>query len=151
MAKTKNQRLKEKRKELYNENPFCPECRIKMILPEEIGFITLPNGNKRLKQDPKNLCTIEHKYSKLNPKRQEKNHTKEIRHSLLCRKCNNENGKKDIKSFLTIEQEWERSGYYPKNHPKSKESKKIKTSWFKTKYELFKKYFNNLLDTIKIK
>ena len=101
------------RTRLYNENPFCPKCNVKMILPEEIGFIDLPNGNRKLKYEPKNLCTIEHKYTKLEAERVKPNYTNEIRHSLLCKLCNNLNGSESVNRLLTLEDKWERSGKRP--------------------------------------
>lgn len=110
--KSKQERIKERRTKLYNENPFCPECDTKMILPEEIGFVVKNNGLKNLKYTPDNLCTLEHKYSKINPDR--KKPCKELRWSILCFKCNREKGLKDVKSILTIEEERVRSKMHKK-------------------------------------
>lgn len=116
MSKQKESRLKKIRNKLYKQNPFCPDCSVKMILPEEVGFITLKNGNRRLKSQPKNLCTIEHKYTRLDPRRRERNCNSELRWSLLCAKCNNNKGRVDHDRRLKIEDKWRISGKYPKKY-----------------------------------
>ncbi len=109
MAKSNSQRIKERRNKLFGKNPFCPDCKIKMILPEDVGFITLPDGNRKLKIIPKNLCTIEHKYTVNDPRRYLKNHNKEERWSILCVKCNNDRGRKcEFNKKKLIEQNLER-------------------------------------------
>jgi len=114
--KSKQQRLKEKRTRLYNQNPFCPKCKTKMILPEEIGFNVHPNnGKKTLKYNPDNLCTLEHKYSKMNPLRKTPCFNNEIRIIILCQKCNKNNADYDTERFWTIEDLRERSKRHKNN------------------------------------
>ena len=112
--KSKQERLRLRRTKLYEQNPFCPDCNVKMILPEEIGFNVTKSGVRKLKYTPDNLCTIEHKYSKVNPQRKEPVNN-EMRWLICCKKCNGERGLNDIKTHLTIEEERARS----KRHKKS--------------------------------
>lgn len=88
MGCNENKRKNNRRFKLYNENPFCPDCNKKMILPDDIGYIIDEIGNRKLKYIPDNLCTIEHKYTVNDPRRYKANHTNEERWSILCKKCN---------------------------------------------------------------
>lgn len=133
MGCTENKRKNNRRKKLYNENPFCPDCKKKMILPEDVGFITLANGCRKLKTSPKNLCTIEHIYTVNHPKRRQPNTNNEERWMILCKKCNKIRGdkckynKKKLKESLIkqkIRQEVQNKVQI--------ESEIIKISFFKT-------------------
>jgi hypothetical protein len=66
-------------------NPYCPRCGVKMILPED-----LPNYGPKLKVIPDNMCTLEHVHSRLNPLR-----GVPFPNTILCAKCNHEEGRKD--------------------------------------------------------
>jgi hypothetical protein len=80
-------KLSNLRKRLYNQNPNCPFCGIKMILPEDVELKT--------KTYPDNLCTIEHIYSKFNPLRQTPNTNGERRRIVCCKKCNMIRGREE--------------------------------------------------------
>lgn len=74
-----------RRKRLFKENPFCVYCGIKTIL--------LPNKGRRGKKwQPNNLATIEHIYTRFDPRRRTPNVNNERRHVLACYKCNHEKG-----------------------------------------------------------
>lgn len=94
MSKPKNQR-----KKLYAENPYCPFCGVKMILPEDVGFVDIVHGDgtltQNLKYAPDNLCTIEHLYSRFNPQRQTRNQNNERRRIICCKKCNQDRGRQE--------------------------------------------------------
>ncbi len=113
MTKSKHERKKARRKQLYEQNPFCPDCNVKMVLPEDVGFFTHKNGLRSILDNPDNLCTLEHKYSRLNPKRKEPVNN-EVRWFILCTKCNNKRSKIDHETFLTKEELHERSQRHEK-------------------------------------
>ena len=96
-------RQQKRRKRLFNENPYCHICNVKMILP---------NGKN---SNLKNLCTLEHICSRLNPARTEKWVSKERyigKTTILCKKCNNDKGNREYNN-LPIEELWRRSGKRP--------------------------------------
>lgn len=78
-------KLKNLRKRLYEIDPLCPFCGVKMILPQDVPHQTYPD----------NLCTIEHIYSRFNPKRSKPNLNGERRRMICCRKCNMARGRKE--------------------------------------------------------
>lgn len=84
MASKRNRRIK-----LFKENPLCPFCGVKMVLPEDTG-----QEPRFMKNPPDNLCTIEHLYTRYNPKRFE-NRTEEPFTIICCRKCNMIRGKEE--------------------------------------------------------
>lgn len=90
-------RIKNQRKKLYEENPYCPFCEVKMILPEDVGFEEIRHTDgtitHNLKYVPDNLCTIEHLYTKFDPNRTTKNTSNEKRRIICCRKCNMARGR----------------------------------------------------------
>jgi len=103
------QRLKRKRTRMFNKNPYCPFCEVKMILPEEIGYITNPcTGRKNLKSNPSNLCTIEHLISRIHPEGLTDERHKYGKIIICCMKCNNDRNKEMEKS-LPIEELHRRS------------------------------------------
>ena len=74
------------RRERYDKNPFCPQCGVKMILPED-----LPKRKKNSNMPayyPDNMCTYEHIHSKLNENRGKVSCCNKV----LCNKCNHEFG-----------------------------------------------------------
>lgn len=79
-----NQRKRNRRTALYKQNPYCPFCGIKMILPEEIGF-RIVNNKKILNDTPANMCTIEHTQHKGSDLKGLPNSN-----IICCKKCNNE-------------------------------------------------------------
>jgi hypothetical protein len=88
-------KLKTVRTRLYKKNPICPFCGVKMILPEDIGFIKTMDNQQALKENPDNLCTIEHIYSRFNPKRKNPNIIGERRRMICCKKCNMARGRQE--------------------------------------------------------
>ncbi len=108
---SKYERLKKLRTKLYNVNPFCSECDVKMILPEEVGYKIYRNGGiKNIKEHPDNLCTLTHTLSIFDPQRQENRVNKRI---LLCLKCSGKKGMELTNNHLTIEEQRKRSGSAP--------------------------------------
>ncbi len=81
-----------RRAKLFAENPFCTECGIEMVLPDDIPKVTSPRekgqiGN--LKYFPENLCTIEHPVTKWEPEKRKK--SREML-KILCKRCNEKLG-----------------------------------------------------------
>jgi len=78
------QRLKRRRARLFKENPYCIYCGVEMILPEDANV-------KKRDAPPDNLCTSEHFFSALHPRKINK---KGIRGKVIicCHKCNIERG-----------------------------------------------------------
>lgn len=110
---SKYERLKRRRTQLFKQNPFCPECDVKMVLPEEVGYVIERNGGrKNLKENPDNLCVLTRKYKKFESERQD-NLTKEIRWTICCHKCNHKNSIEVENKILTIEEKRKRSGSIP--------------------------------------
>lgn len=80
------------RARLYKENPNCPKCGVKMILPESLPWKARKSG-----VIPLNCCTFEHVYSKWSPYR-----FTIIKEAILCYKCNNAKGKQDQDDFKLL-------------------------------------------------
>jgi hypothetical protein len=82
---------------MYAENPDCPFCGVRMILPEDIGFDLRRDGRGEMRQFIKaeldNMCTIEHIYSKLNPLRNSPEIKDMPKYMICCKKCNNARGR----------------------------------------------------------
>lgn len=88
-------KLRARRNKLWAEDPHCRQCGVLTVLPQN-------TRNHKLS----NLATIEHIYSKLNPKRLIQPEVNEIRRILLCQKCNLENAAKDCEvNFPEIHRE----------------------------------------------
>ena len=68
------------RKRLFNKNPYCPRCGVRMILPENLE---LENG--KIKYFPTNTCSYEHRYTKID---KEKRRNNKGMGSILCKQCN---------------------------------------------------------------
>jgi hypothetical protein len=71
-AKLRKQLLK-----MWNENPHCHWC----------GKLTTIDGRKENKQTAE-TATLDHLYSRLDPRRREVNRTMEKRRLLACYECN---------------------------------------------------------------
>lgn len=85
-------------KRMYELNPYCTQCGVKMILPEDLPRVS--GSSNRIKYFPPNTCTYEHKFIKLHPDRKKNDHSK---NSILCKKCNEENGNKQCIELLGVE------------------------------------------------
>lgn len=82
-------------KRMYEANPYCPQCGVKMILPED-----LPKDKSnppRIKYFPPNTCTYEHKFIRLHPDRKNQEANKNF---ILCKQCNELNGSKQCLEIL---------------------------------------------------
>lgn len=90
--------IRRRRNALYKQSPYCRQCGVFMVRPED-----LPKKSKYsnvVAFQPDNMCTLEHTVSKLQPNRQEYVY---CRNTILCRKCNEENARKEIEQ-LPIEE-----------------------------------------------
>ena len=92
------QRLNQRRKRLFKKNPYCVHCGVKMILPEEIGYINQSNNRRKLKSYPDNLCTIDHIFSKVHPLKIS-GELKKGKTIICCSKCNNRKGNEDVQKL----------------------------------------------------
>lgn len=104
----KGSSLKRRRTRLWKQDKRCYYCGIETVLPE--NFLS---KSGRLKVTPKNLATIEHLRSRLNPHRTEKNKGNEIRRVLACWQCNQERGAQEVNN-IDITLRWKWSGRFPK-------------------------------------
>ncbi len=105
-----SRKLKKRKKWLYNQNPYCPNCGTKMILPEK--------GEGKFKHK-NNEATIEHLNNKYHLKERRKPQlseegrksceTRKGRTILLCRECNEALANEETKK-LPLEELHERSG-----------------------------------------
>jgi len=66
---------------MYLKNPYCPECGVFMILPEDVP------GSTQKQLQPDNMCTYEHIFDRNDPDRKANK-----RNRILCKKCNNSSG-----------------------------------------------------------
>ena len=87
MSKSKKSSIQ--RTKLWKENPHCYYCGI-LTVPPELRTETQKKNHFNFS----NMATLEHLYSRLNPKRQEK-YSKARRHVLACYKCNSEKALED--------------------------------------------------------
>lgn len=88
------------RNRLWNINPRCEKCGVVTILPIDVpGACYDEAGLLHIKNVPDNMATIQHKYDKLHPMRQENRSAKkrERRRFLWCIKCNREHWEKHEK------------------------------------------------------
>jgi len=94
---------------LHKLNPNCAYCGIETILPEDVPNADFHKGIMRIKIVPPNMATIEHIYSKLDPRRKEPNLTNEARWILVCTLCNGYKAQLE-QDRLSREELWKRSG-----------------------------------------
>ncbi len=103
-----------RRAKLFYENPFCPDCGVKMILPDDIPKVTSKHEKGQLgnlKYFPDNLCTIEHLFTKFEPNKRKANREMV---TILCKKCNEIHGRKsELKAGIDVLHE--KSGNEPLN------------------------------------
>lgn len=90
MSSSSSKQRRKQRQKLWNENPHCYYC----------GILTVPPEIRTKEQVEKgyyfdNMATLEHLFSRLNPKRYEKHKFKTVRHVLACYKCNNDKSMED--------------------------------------------------------
>ncbi len=114
MKKSKGERVRRRKEYLYEQNPNCPDCGVKMILP--------PKG---VSSNSLKLATIEHENNKYHPEKRYKIPTLEEsrksskdrtgRTHLLCKKCNNGKAGRETRS-MPKEELWKRSGRAPQIH-----------------------------------
>lgn len=83
---SKTERLKRRRKALWQKNPRCFWCRVVTVLPPE-------DAGQNRKEYSDNEATIEHLRFRLDPTRQEPNPNNHPRTVLACRRCNNEHNR----------------------------------------------------------
>ena len=105
-----SRKLKKRKEWLYNQNPYCPKCGTKMILPEK--------GKGGFKHKS-NEVTIEHLNNKYHLKERRKPQlseegkenckTRKGRTILLCRQCNEALANEETKK-LSLEELRKRSG-----------------------------------------
>lgn len=93
------------RKKLWKHEPHCKYCGQLTRLPENLGF----KKGKKVKY-PDDMATLDHVYSRLNPKREE-GYNKYI-FNLSCNLCNNYREKIESDN-LSKEELWKRSGRKP--------------------------------------
>lgn len=103
-----SQRLQRRRTRLWNEDPICPDCGVKTILPEEIQKqygLNLADwrprrGQKKVPRHVRErMATIEHLRSRLNPGRRSPQREGEDRTILLCSKCNQDRNTKETEAL----------------------------------------------------
>ena len=82
-----------RREKLFKENPHCYYCNVLTI------FDRPTKHNKGRGWQPDNLATIEHLYSRFDPRRKIPNTNNERRHVLACYKCNHERGKAEVNAL----------------------------------------------------
>lgn len=86
MSVGNRERLRKRRERLWLNDPHCENCGKLTILPEQLPGYKPGIGLKGYEQ-PSNMATIQHRYSKNNPKR--KFYIPgERRHLLWCHECN---------------------------------------------------------------
>lgn len=99
-----NQRLRLQRIRLWKEDPHCYHC----------GLLTeLPPKKAHLKNKP-HYATIDHLYSRYDPRRYAPMVGKEKRRVLACFACNQKRSIQET-AALPKEELWRRSGRYPRS------------------------------------
>lgn len=83
-----NNYLQKQRRRMWMNNPCCENCGVLTILPEDVPGRVNSSGIKQIREVPSNMATIQHKYSRLHPKRG--TNPNERVHFLWCTKCNAE-------------------------------------------------------------
>ena len=101
-------------RELFNQNSKCFYCEIKTVMYED-----LRHQNSRKNTDwPHHMATLEHKYSRYNPKRYMIDPLKNI--VIACWGCNKKQEKKEVESLShEIKVKLSRLPKRPKNFPKA--------------------------------
>lgn len=78
----------------WDENPNCHWCGVLTII--------MPQHLKKHGPVPDNAATIDHLFSRLDPRRFRSHMTMERRHVLACRKCNNQRGAEDQQKNIDL-------------------------------------------------
>ena|SRR5579859_5848124 len=94
-------------KKHYLVNPYCVQCGVKMILPEDLP----KNKGGIIKYFPPNTCTYEHKFIRLHPERKDR---VEKKNYILCKSCNEKNGNEQCLELIGIEGMRERAQMHNK-------------------------------------
>lgn len=79
-----NKRKQGRRTRLFYLNNKCIYCGVDMVLPESLEYIEV-RGRKLLKEEPDNMCTIEHTQHRGSDLKGGYSTT-----IICCKKCNNE-------------------------------------------------------------
>ena len=99
---------------MFSHDPHCRRCGVLTWLTASGDGL----GTKNLtKEQYDTMATIGHRYSKFDDRRYTES-AENKKYELICHKCNQDEADCEL-AQLPIEEKWERSKAYPKDHPMS--------------------------------